>query len=37
MIGNPHAQAFYLEIGFVETGMAQTEFGPASRYLLSLD
>ncbi len=36
VIGNPHARAFYLAAGFVETGPTQTEFGPASTYLLTI-
>jgi len=28
VVGNPHAEAFYLACGFVQTGITQTRFGP---------
>lgn len=36
VIGNPHAHAFYLAAGFVETGAAETQFGPAPTYVLAI-
>ena len=36
VIGNPHADGFYRTVGFVPTEPVQTEFGPASRYVLPL-
>lgn len=36
VIGNPHAAQFYLEVGFVPLGPADTEFGPATAYTLRL-
>ena len=36
VIGNPHAEQFYLAEGFVPTGAANTEFGPATAYVLRL-
>jgi predicted N-acetyltransferase YhbS len=36
VIGNPHADGFYRRIGFEPTEPVQTEFGPASRYVLAL-
>jgi GNAT superfamily N-acetyltransferase len=34
---NPQAIAFYEAVGFVETGVANTQFGPAPRMSLSLE
>ncbi len=34
--GNPHALAFYLELGFREVGTAATEFGDAPRLVLDV-
>jgi predicted GNAT superfamily acetyltransferase len=28
---NPHADAFYRSVGFVDVGETETEFGPAAR------
>ncbi|MEO8093945.1 MAG: GNAT family N-acetyltransferase [Pseudolysinimonas sp.] len=36
VIGNPHAAEFYLAVGFVPIGPADTEFGPATAYELRL-
>jgi GNAT superfamily N-acetyltransferase len=36
VIGNPHALAFYLAVGFVEVGQAATELGCGSRMHLDL-
>jgi GNAT superfamily N-acetyltransferase len=36
VIGNPHADGFYRRVGFEPTEPVQTEFGPASRYILLL-
>ena len=36
VIGNPHAEKFYLAVGFVPIGPANTEFGPATAYELRL-
>ncbi|MEO6605118.1 MAG: GNAT family N-acetyltransferase [Aeromicrobium sp.] len=36
VIGNPHAQGFYLAAGFEELGPTQTEFGPATNYVLKV-
>jgi GNAT superfamily N-acetyltransferase len=33
---NPHAMAFYRSVGFVDDGVAQTRFGPASRMRLTV-
>jgi GNAT superfamily N-acetyltransferase len=33
---NPHAEAFYLRVGFVRTGRLEMEFGPAWRMQLAL-
>lgn len=33
---NPRAEAFYVKVGFVGSGMAQTQFGSASRMRLVL-
>ena len=38
VVGNPHAESFYLACGFEMTGMTQTRFGPGlllRRYLTS--
>lgn len=32
---NPHAMAFYRSVGFVDDGVAQTRFGPATRMRLT--
>ncbi len=34
--GNPHAEAFYRSVGFVQVGQAPTEFGTAPRFCLTL-
>jgi hypothetical protein len=34
--GNPHALAFYFEVGFREVGTAATEFGDAPRLVLEI-
>jgi GNAT superfamily N-acetyltransferase len=34
---NPHATAFYRSVGFVDDGVAETQFGPAPRMRLSVD
>jgi GNAT superfamily N-acetyltransferase len=34
--GNPDALEFYQSVGFLECGVAETEFGPASRMELAL-
>jgi len=31
VIGNPHAEAFYLSCGFIPTGWTQTRFGPGQQ------
>jgi GNAT superfamily N-acetyltransferase len=36
VIGNPHAQHFYTSCGFLPSGTAQTRFGPALLFRLSL-
>ena len=36
VVGNPHAEKFYLAQGFVPIGPANTEFGPATAYELRL-
>jgi len=36
VIGNPHAEQFYLAAGFVPLRSADTEFGPATAYELRL-
>ena len=36
VVGNPHAEQFYLAAGFVPVGPAETEFGPATSYELRL-
>ncbi|MEO8262166.1 MAG: GNAT family N-acetyltransferase [Pseudolysinimonas sp.] len=36
VIGNPHAEQFYLAAGFVPLGIADTEFGPGTEYELRL-
>jgi len=33
---NPHAMAFYRSVGFVDDGVAETQFGPAPRMRLSV-
>lgn len=33
---NPHAMAFYTAVGFVPDGVAQTQFGPATRMRLDV-
>jgi hypothetical protein len=33
---NPHALEFYGAVGFVECGVAETDFGPARRMVLAL-
>jgi GNAT superfamily N-acetyltransferase len=36
VIGNPHARDFYLALGFGPAGTAETQFGPATEYVLTL-
>jgi GNAT superfamily N-acetyltransferase len=31
VIGNPHAEAFYLSCGFIQTGWIETRFGPGQQ------
>jgi len=33
---NPHALGFYRTVGFVDCGVAETEFGAAPRMVLAL-
>jgi len=33
---NPHALAFYRAVGFIDCGVAETDFGTASRMVLML-
>jgi N-acetylglutamate synthase-like GNAT family acetyltransferase len=37
VVANPQAVAFYERVGFVRTGEAETQFGPAPRMSLVLD
>ena len=34
---NPHAEGFYSSAGFIESGVAETVFGPAPRKRLTID
>jgi len=36
VIGNPHAREFYLALGFVPAGTAETQFGSATEYVLTV-
>ena len=36
VIGNPHAREFYLALGFVPLRAVETQFGPATEYVLTL-
>jgi GNAT superfamily N-acetyltransferase len=35
-IASPHAEGFYAKLGFVVTGRAETQFGPANRMKLAV-